>query len=143
MMEVSPKKARLLMFDDDPEDALLVRTALKRIDIPCLFQYFQTSKAFSDYLDNDYSAQAQASPILLLLDLNMAGKTGLEWLQELRLSKRFDDLIIIVFSTSDMAEERARSLALGANDHIGKPDSVKELADRLVALYRRWVDGNG
>lgn len=142
MMEAKPNKARLLMFDDDPEDALLVQTALKRIDICCAFQYFQTSAEFSDYLDKEYSQQAQESPIMLLLDLNMAAKTGLEWLQELRANKRFDDLIIIVFSTSDMVEERTRSLALGANAHIGKPDSVNELAHRLKGLYRRWIDRN-
>lgn len=80
---------------------------------------------------------------MLLLDLNMPVKTGLEWLSELRADSRFDPLIIIVLSTSDMKEEHVRSLSLGANAHIGKPDSVKELADKLVALYGRWIDNQG
>lgn len=142
-MEVKTNQPCLLMLDDDPEDAFLVRTALRRLDVSWSFQHFQTSKAFSDYLEKEYPVQSQASPVMLLLDLNMPIKTGLEWLAELRGNKDFDELIIIVLSTSDAAEEQVRSLALGANAHVGKPDSVAELARKLMALYGRWIEDKG
>lgn len=142
-METNARQPRLLMLDDDREDAFLVQTALKRVDLNWSFQHFQTSQAFSEYLNKAYSEHVQESRLMLLLDLNMPVKTGLEWLSELRADSRFDPLIIIVLSTSDMKEEHVRSLSLGANAHIGKPDSVKELADKLVALYGRWIDNQG
>ncbi|SBS35833.1 Response regulator rcp1 [Marinomonas aquimarina] len=143
MTEVNAVTAHLLMLDDDPEDAFLVQTALKRLDLDWSFQHFQTCQAFRDYLNTDYALQVQQSRLLLLLDLNMPTKTGWEWLQELRADHRFDELVIIVLSTSDMAEEQARSLALGANAHIGKPDSVNDLARWLKSLYGRWIDKKG
>ena len=139
-MAVNTTQPRLLMLDDDLEDAFLVQTALKRLNTRWSFQHFQTSQAFSDYLDKEYSVQVQESRLMLLLDLNMPVKTGLEWLSELRADSRFDPLIIIVLSTSYMKEEQERSLSLGANAHVGKPDSVKELAEKLMALYGYWID---
>ena len=130
---------RILMLDDDPEDAFLVRTAIKRSCLPLSFMYFQTSEAFSQYLHRTSLVSHENEVVVLLLDLNMPCKGGLEWLEELRSDSRYEGLIIVVFSTSNMAEERARSLSLGANDHLGKPDSVRELAHRLTDLYHRWI----
>lgn len=139
METVKSQAVRLLMLDDDPEDAFLVKTALQKTHLEWIFDHFQTCKAFNEYLDKDYSVQIQESPMILLLDLNMPSKTGVEWLRELRADRRFDELVIIVFSTSDMCEEKTRTLALGANDHIGKPDSVLELARTLNKLYEQWI----
>ncbi|RUM49331.1 MAG: hypothetical protein DSY86_09020 [Marinomonas sp.] len=139
MSNQSEASMRILMLDDDPEDAYLVKTAIKRIPLPLSFEYFQTSEAFSQYLQQAVLENVRGEVIVLLLDLNMPCKGGLDWLEELRSDSRYESLVIVVFSTSNMEEERARSLALGANDHLGKPDSVQELAHRLTDLYQHWI----
>ena len=143
MVKSNDAAVKFLMLDDDPEDAFLVKTALLRSAVPVSFHYFQTSAAFAQYLPKMVLEIDHDQLIVLLLDLNMPCKSGLEWLKELRSNERLDDLFIVVFSTSDMAEEKARSFALGANEHLGKPDSVTELASKLNALYHRCVKQRG
>ncbi|MBM6550556.1 response regulator [Marinomonas ostreistagni] len=128
----------LLMLDDDQEDALLVSTALRRAQLPLSFTHIQTSEQFGAYLGQIEAWLAQR-PVALLLDLNMPGKSGLDWLARLRQQSELKCLRIIVFSTSCASEERLRTLALGADEHIGKPDSVAELVTVLSAVYERWI----
>ncbi|MCO4785190.1 response regulator [Marinomonas atlantica] len=140
MSQVNAKPVRIVMLDDDPEDALLVSTAIKGLEYDVPFQHIQTSQAFTFYLSEDYMTQSRESAVILLLDLNMPCKTGLEWLRELRCETQYKDLIIVVFSTSGMAEERVKSLSLGADDHLGKPDRVQDLTHKLDILCRRYVE---
>lgn len=139
MSQINAKPVRIVMLDDDPEDALLVSTAIKRLEYDVPFQHIQTSQAFTSYLSEDYITQSLESVVILLLDLNMPCKTGLEWLKELRSEAQYKDLIIVVFSTSGMTEERVRSLSLGADEHLGKPDRVQDLTRKLDILCRRYV----
>lgn len=129
----------IIMFDDDSEDALLVKTALARLHLPVGFYHAKSRDEFYDVLDRLMSHPGQIERSLLLLDLNMPGKNGVDWLQELRAQPLFDSLTIVVFSTTNMAEDRARSRKFGADDHVGKPDSVADLAKQLASLYERWL----
>lgn len=138
MKEVN-KHASMLMFDDDAEDALLVKTAIRRIEYPIQFVHLQTGTEFLAELEWIKQSPERMRQTLLLLDLNMPSKNGIEWLRELREQSAFNDLTIVVFSTSNMAEERARSRLLGADDHLGKPDSVNDLEKQLLRLYERWL----
>ncbi|MFD1382839.1 response regulator [Rhodanobacter aciditrophus] len=131
--------AQVIMFDDDAEDALLVKTALTRLDVPISFLHVQNKVAFEAVLTELAHLPDRMQRSLLLLDLNMPGKKGADWLKELRGQSTFDALTVVVFSTANMAEDRARSAMLGADDHLGKPDTVMELAKQLDALYKRWL----
>lgn len=131
--------AQVIMFDDDAEDALLVRTALTRLGLPVSFLHVQSRRIFEEVLAELEGSPSRMQRSLLLLDLNMPGKKGADWLKELRKQPVFNTLTIVVFSTADMAEDRARSIMLGADDHLGKPDTVTELAKQLEALYKRWL----
>lgn len=128
----------LLMLDDDQEDALLVSTALRRAQLPLRLIHIQSSEQFEAYL-GQIQIWVSQRPVALLLDLNMPGKSGLDWLALLRQQPELQRLRIIVFSTSCRMEERLRTLALGADEHIGKPDSVTELVTVLSAVYERWI----
>lgn len=129
----------LLMLDDDPEDAFLVRTAIKRTALPIQFEYFQTGQAFCEYIRTISEQYLTTHSLLLLLDLNMPGKTGMDWLQELRADALYKEVVIVIFSTSNLDEDKARCLALGANAYIDKPDRVEDLATKIVSLYQTWL----
>lgn len=139
MITDEPQKKVLLMLDDDPEDALLVETAVKRTQLPLTFQSFQSGTEFLGCLHGLWDAGQDMANTMLLLDLNMPGKSGSDWLRELRAQRLFEQLVIVIFSTSDTDEERAKSLMLGADAHVGKPDSVNELTEQLRVLYQRWL----
>lgn len=80
-------------------------------------------------------AIAAVSYDLLLLDLGLPGKNGLEILRDLR--KRGEALPIIILTARDAVSDRIAGLDSGADDYLVKPFDPNELAARIRALLRR------
>ena len=72
---------------------------------------------------------------LLLLDLVLPGRDGLEILRDVR--GRRPTLPVIILSARGEEEDRVAGLKLGADDYVVKPFSVKELLARVEAVLRR------
>jgi two-component system response regulator QseB len=72
---------------------------------------------------------------LLLLDLGLPGKTGLELLQWLRSQK--NSLPVLILTARDGIEDRVTGLDAGADDYLVKPFALVELKARIRALLRR------
>lgn len=79
---------------------------------------------------------ALSEPIdLLLLDLVLPGREGLEILYELRRVR--PTLPVIVLTARGEEADRVRGLRLGADDYVVKPFSIRELLARVTAVLRR------
>lgn len=72
---------------------------------------------------------------LLLLDLNLPGKGGLEVLHELRAASQ--TLPVLILTARDGVDDRVAGLDGGADDYVTKPFELAELAARVRALGRR------
>jgi DNA-binding response OmpR family regulator len=72
---------------------------------------------------------------LLLLDMVLPGKSGLEILREVR--NAHPTLPVIILSARGEEDDRVRGLRLGADDYVVKPFSVDELLARIDAVLRR------
>lgn len=72
---------------------------------------------------------------LILLDLNLPGKGGLEVLGTLREGK--NPVPVLILSARDQTGDRVRGLDLGADDYLTKPFELEELEARARALLRR------
>lgn len=77
---------------------------------------------------------------LLLLDLNLPRKDGLEVLQAIR---QVSDAAVMVLTARNSLEERLRCLELGADDFLPKPFALRELQMRCRALIRRLQSSAG
>jgi DNA-binding response OmpR family regulator len=75
---------------------------------------------------------------LLLLDLALPGRSGMEILKELRAARSTQPVIIL--SARGEEEDRVAGLRLGADDYVVKPFSVKELLARVEAVLRRSAE---
>jgi DNA-binding response OmpR family regulator len=72
---------------------------------------------------------------LLLLDLVLPGRDGLEILREVRAARPTLPVILLTARASE--DDRVRGLRLGADDYVVKPFSVRELLARVEAVLRR------
>lgn len=72
---------------------------------------------------------------LLLLDLVLPGRDGLEILREVRRLR--PTLPVIILTARGEEQDRVRGLKLGADDYVVKPFSIKELLARVNAFLRR------
>jgi len=84
--------------------------------------------------DGFFRANAEAFD-LVLLDLMLPGRNGLEILQTLR--KRQVQTPVLILTARDGVDDRVRGLDLGADDYLVKPFALPELLARIRALLRR------
>lgn len=78
----------------------------------------------------------QVRPQVVLLDLMMPGMDGFEVLRQLRATKDFDSIFVVVGSSRSFEHDRLAVLGMGADDFIPKPYHIKELALKFHNLIR-------
>lgn len=70
-------------------------------------------------------------PDLVLLDVMMPKKTGLDVCQEVRANPIFNDMPILMLTAKGRDTDIAKGMAMGANDYVVKPFSTRELAEKV------------
>ncbi len=81
------------------------------------------------------SALRTAEPDLLILDIGLPGRSGLEILAELR--ARGSSLPVLLLTARDTVSDRIAGLDSGADDYLVKPFDLGELTARMRAIARR------
>jgi DNA-binding response OmpR family regulator len=120
---------RILTIEDD--------TAIRRGIVDALtFAGYQPFEAADGIAGLDLATTRTYE--LLLLDLALPGKSGMEILREVRAARPTQPVIIL--SARGEEEDRVAGLRLGADDYVVKPFSVKELLARVEAVLRRSAE---
>ena len=117
---------RVLVVEDDPAIRRGVADALN-------YHGFETIEAA-----NGDEGMRQACGVdcnLVLLDLILPGRLGLEILKAIRVSR--PTLPVIILTAKGEEADRIEGLKLGADDYVVKPFSIKELLARIEAVLRR------
>ena len=117
--------SRILIVEDEPKLAALEADYLKAAG-------FET-QTIADGREVVPAVRRQA-PDLILLDLMLPGRDGLEICRELR---TFSDVPVIMVTAKVEEIDRLIGLDLGADDYVCKPFSVRELVARVRAILRR------
>ena len=116
---------RILMAEDNAADVYLVNQALQ---LQQLAYHLETADNGEDMLkmiariDRDLS---QTCPDLFLVDLNLPKRPGDEILAHIRDSNRCSDVPVIVITSSDSPQDRARARELGASFYFRKPTDLE------------------
>src|SRR6202012_5803988 len=76
-------------------------------------------------------------PDLLLLDLTLPHRNGLDVLRQIR--KEGIDIRVLILTSHNTVDDRVEGLRSGADDYLGKPFSFPELLARMDALLRRFL----
>jgi CheY-like chemotaxis protein len=130
-----PSKFSLMLVDDDADDQLIFMEALKNIGI--VFS-IQTARDGVDALDiiNGDSFQ---TPDIAFFDLNMPRMNGKELLSTLRKDPNFEQIPIIIFSTSSRPEDINDCIRLGANAYLTKHGSFNFLCKDLLDVLNNHL----
>jgi two-component system alkaline phosphatase synthesis response regulator PhoP len=131
---MEPKAKRILIADDEP-------------DILEIVGYNLSKEGYEIHTAKDGSeAVAQAKllkPDLIILDVMMPRKTGVEVCQLLRSLPDFQETLIIFLTAMSDEASQIRGLETGADDYVNKPISPKVLVSRVNALFRRLNKEDG
>lgn len=121
------KEGKVLVIDDEigPRESL-------RILLKNTYEVF-----LADHVDAGLELLKECKPDIVILDIRMPGKSGIEGLQELR---AIDPVVSVVMLTGFGALDTARqAIQLGANDYLKKPfdtkDIMKVIQDNIDATH--------
>ena len=87
-------------------------------------------------------AASPSLPSLVLLDLQLSGQNGCDFLKRLRTDARFAAIPVVVFTTSDDQTDLARCYANGANGYVVKPGTYDQLVECVHDLCFFWLKWN-
>jgi DNA-binding response OmpR family regulator len=124
---MAERRDQVLIVEDDPQVRDVVRRYLERDGLAV-----QVAGSGTEGLE----LARRGRPDVILLDVMLPGLSGLEVCRILR-EVDGSDVPIIMLTALDETDDRIAGLQVGADDYIGKPFSVKELALRVGSVLRR------
>lgn len=117
----------ILMADDDKDDFIILKEAAEKAGKPLELSYAANWLELWRFI-------LKTIPDLLFLDLNMPVKNGIECLQLLRDDKKYDNVPIIIYSTSFNKADIDKAYEYGANYFLVKPNSIDEITYMIKKL---------
>ena len=135
----------ILLVEDDENDVVLVQRALRKggIDVPIVVAH-DGDEAVDYFLNAGQHAHdaLQALPTVVLLDLRLPKRSGLEVLEWLKSHERFARVPVVVFTNSAEDRDVEQAYALGANSYLKKPYTLAATTALLKTVSAYWLDHN-
>ena len=135
----------ILAVEDEDDDVALLKRAFRKVGIVNPVTYLADGESAVDYLAgagrfNDRSAHPL--PALILLDLKLPRKSGLDvlaWIREQRVIRRTP---VVVLTSSRQSRDLEHAYELGVNSYLVKPVAFDDLLQMIEALKLYWIKFN-
>ncbi len=129
----------VLYAEDDENDTFFMQRAFIRLERPDILYVVGDGAQAEEYLKQTLvvAEQTGKQPLkLLLLDIKMPYRSGLEVLEWVRQSPLFSDLLVVMLTSSTLEQDISASAAKGANAYLVKPleaEDLSTLVDTLIS----------
>ena len=110
--------------------------SIRDIEVYALTSTGFAAKGFEDG-DAFWQALQKETPELVVLDVMLPGKDGVELLKMMKASERFCEIPVIMATAKGTEYDKIQSLDLGADDYLVKPFGIMEMVSRVKAVLRR------
>lgn len=123
-------RPRIFIIEDVPEMASLISIYIEKADMQA-FSYSTAEAALSEM-------KTTGEPDCLILDLNLPGMSGFDFLTRIRRDFR-PTVPVVIVSARDADEDVIKGLGIGADEFVTKPFSPRVLVARIQAHLRRMI----
>lgn len=128
---------RVFLIDDDEDDHLFFGIGLSEFDPTIEILYDKDSETALRRL----SEKMQPLPDIVFLDWNMPKLSGRQLLGAIRANGRYNEVPVIIFTTSSSTQDKDEAKELGASYFLSKPSSLYELKQNLQDIFSNvWED---
>ncbi|MFI3158362.1 MAG: response regulator [Methylococcaceae bacterium] len=128
----------ILLLEDEPSDAYLVRMALKEGKVLARLHHVVDGREGLDFLNKIEKYTDAPRPDLIFLDLNMPRMNGCEFLTAIKADEHFKGIPVVVLTTSDVETDVVRSYQLGATSYITKPVDMPQFIKAIQQIGEYW-----
>ena len=129
----------VLLVEDDPGDVLMTREAFEHYKISNVLHVVTDGEQALQFLHRTGDYADAPRPGLILLDLNLPRKDGLEVLAELKADPVLKVIPVVVLTTSQAEEDILRSYRLHANAYVSKPVDFERFMDVIRQIDSFFV----
>ncbi|MGD8787132.1 MAG: response regulator [Phycisphaerales bacterium] len=133
------KSVVILLVEDDPGDQKLVKKSLEREKIANELFIVNNAEEALEYLEGSKRGDYKTPmPDLILLDLNMPGISGQEFLKRLKSDDLLDTIPVVILTTSDSDKDVLETFKLQASGYIKKPGSLEGFKEVMQHINEYW-----
>ncbi|MFC4870886.1 response regulator [Negadavirga shengliensis] len=130
----------VLLVEDNEGDIILTLEAFEENKITCDVSVVKDGKEALDYVFHQGKYKSTAPPDLILLDINLPKKNGLEVLQQIKERDRTKHIPIIVLTTSTSKNDVMAAYQNYANCYITKPMDLNSFIQAISRIENFWLD---
>jgi two-component system response regulator len=129
----------IMLVEDDPGDQKLIRDSLLHQKIGNDIFISETAEEALEYLADSKAGNPECpKPNLILLDLNMPGMGGKEFLKHVKADDELDTIPVVILTTSDSEQDILESYKLHASGYIKKPVTLDGFEQVMHELEAYW-----
>ena len=129
----------ILLVEDDPADQKLIRASLKSQRITSDLHVASSAEEGLAFLQACKETSGRTSwPDLILLDLNMPGMGGKEFLRQIKADEGLKQIPVVIVTTSNSERDMVDGYRLQAAGYIHKPASLDELKQVIGEIQDYW-----
>ena len=143
-MSVRPARPiEVLVVDDDEDDVLMMREALRTAKSSTRLEVLGDGSEVIPYLRGEGDHAAANRPDLILLDLNLPGRSGNQVLADIKGDPDLRRIPVVVLTVSGAEEDVLRSYDLHANAYVTKPvdfnsflEAIRKIDEFFITVIR-------
>lgn len=128
----------ILLVEDNPGDIRLTQEALRESKINATLHVTMDGVEGCDYLFRRSGYEEAICPDLIMLDLNLPRRSGLELLKIVKADETLKNIPVVIFTTSDANEDIKKCYSNHANCYILKPVDFDEFFDIMMLIDQFW-----
>lgn len=133
------KEVHILLVEDNEGDIVLTLEAFEESKILNKFSVVRNGKEALDFLFRQGAYKDANEPDIILLDINLPLKSGIEVLQEVKNDDRVKHIPVIMLTTSSSEKDISLSYKHHANCYITKPVEVSKFLEAVNAIEHFWL----
>ena len=139
MSATAGRLARVLLVEDNEADVRLTREALREAGEEVRLESVGDGEQALAYLRREDGFADVLCPDLVLLDLNLPRKNGLEVLEEMRADPELASIPVIMLTTSSAEHDVVACYSRGANCFVVKPLELDEFMELIDSIRDFWL----
>lgn len=134
------KAVNILLVEDNPQDLLLAREAIKSCQNNISLHTVQNGQQALDFLEKKGVYQAAETPSIVLLDLKRSNMDSMDLLCTIRMNPKLRYIPVLVMSAQTDWREAKRYYASGANSYMPKPKDFDEFVRVIQWMEMFWLE---
>ncbi len=139
-MNMAHRPRRLLIVEDDPADARLTMEGLRDPAVRDAVSVLRDGDQVLGFLRREPPFEAAPRPDLVLLDLNLPRRSGLDVLADIKTDEQLRSIPVVVLSTSNSKQDVNACYARQANCFVTKPGDLDQYLAVIHAIEDFWLD---